>query len=556
MTTSLTSYITPGPQHTVALLPGTNFSYMGNRVSISTDTEIDRWYIGSFSSASYFITVEFDSNRKETMQVLVIARAEAVNLSIFGRVSLPKLINLSATVNDSWVSIIANPISEVFKGARISFTATYGQTMSQPIAPTAIAVIVPGSGCTLNISVTSNLYTITGVNQGGTGYSTGNYLKVLGPYLGGTTPANDVYVIVDTVTNGAVTSVQYVTGTGTGTGTFTNLPTVDGSTGAGITANTTVTLTTTQTLENKTLLNPNISDRIYFKTTGGVGVVSLLTTSTNIDKTVTIPNTTGTLLTTGDVGTVTNTMLAGSIANSKLVNSKITINGTQINLGDSVDLAIQSLSFGNYLTSSNGNAITAGTYNGTNSLTIAVNATPSNIPSTVMARDANGNTSTNILTASQALTTTLSTGSYTTTGSMIGTWQLGTGSTLQATWADLAEKYSADADYKPGTVLEFGGKHEVTIAEDSTRRVAGVVSTNPAYVMNIECAGDHVVTIAMTGRVPCKVRGKIQKGDMMVSAGSGYARAEFNPIYGSVIGKALEDFDGIEGTIEVVVGKL
>jgi len=556
MTTSLTSYITPGPQHTVALLPGTNFSYMGNRVSISTDTEIDRWYIGSFSSASYFITVEFDSNRKETMQVLVIARAEAVNLSIFGRVSLPKLINLSATVNDSWVSIIANPISEVFKGARISFTATYGQTMSQPIAPTAIAAIVPGSGCTLNISVTSNLYTITGVNQGGTGYSTGNYLKVLGPYLGGTTPANDVYVIVDTVTNGAVTSVQYVTGTGTGTGTFTNLPTVDGSTGAGITANTTVTLTTTQTLENKTLLNPNISDRIYFKTTGGVGVVSLLTTSTNIDKTVTIPNTTGTLLTTGDVGTVTNTMLAGSIANSKLVNSKITINGTQINLGDSVDLAIQSLSFGNYLTSSNGNAITAGTYNGTNSLTIAVNATPSNVPSTVMARDANGNTSTNILTASQALTTTLSTGSYTTTGSMIGTWQLGTGSTLQATWADLAEKYSADADYKPGTVLEFGGKHEVTIAEDSTRRVAGVVSTNPAYVMNIECAGDHVVTIAMTGRVPCKVRGKIQKGDMMVSAGSGYARAEFNPIYGSVIGKALEDFDGIEGTIEVVVGKL
>jgi hypothetical protein len=529
---------------------------MGNRVSISTDTEIDRWYIGSFSSASYFITVEFDSNRKETMQVLVIARAEAVNLSIFGRVSLPKLINLSATVNDSWVSIIANPISEVFKGARISFTATYGQTMSQPIAPTAIAAIVPGSGCTLNISVTSNLYTITGVNQGGTGYSTGNYLKVLGPYLGGTAPANDVYVIVDTVTNGAVTSVQYVTGTGTGTGTFTNLPTVDGSTGAGITANTTVTLTTTQTLENKTLLNPNISDRIYFKTTGGVGVVSLLTTSTNIDKTVTIPNTTGTLLTTGDVGTVTNTMLAGSIANSKLVNSKITINGTQINLGDSVDLAIQSLSFGNYLTSSNGNAITAGTYNGTNSLTIAVNATPSNVPSTVMARDANGNTSTNILTASQALTTTLSTGSYTTTGSMIGTWQLGTGSTLQATWADLAEKYSADADYKPGTVLEFGGKHEVTIAEDSTRRVAGVVSTNPAYVMNIECAGDHVVTIAMTGRVPCKVRGKIQKGDMMVSAGSGYARAEFNPIYGSVIGKALEDFDGIEGTIEVVVGKL
>lgn len=546
---SLTPYLSPGPQHTVALSPGTNFSYMGNRVSIGTNTEIDRWYVGSFSSASYFITVEFDSNRKETMQVLVIGRAEAANLSIFGRVSLPKLINLSATVNDSWVSIIANPISDVYKGAKISFTATYGQAMSQPIAPTAVATVIPGSGCTLDISIASNLYTITGINQGGIGYAVGNYLKVLGTYLGGTTPANDVYVIVNTVSSGVITSVQYVTGTGTGTGTFTNLPTTDGSTGPSVSANTTVTLTTTQTLENKTLLNPVVSDRIYFKTTGGSGAVSLLTTLTNTDKTVTIPNTTGTLLTTGDTGTVTNAMLAGSIANSKLVNSKITINGTQINLGDDVDLSIQTLTFGNYISSS-------GTYDGTSPLTIAVNATPSNLPSTVMARDANGNTSTNILTAAQALTTTLSTGSSSTSGSMVGTWQLGTGSTLQATWADLAEKYSADADYEPGTVLEFGGKFEVTVAEDSTRRVAGVVSTNPAYVMNIECVGDHVVTIAMTGRVPCKVRGKIQKGDMMVSAGSGYARAEFNPIYGSVIGKALEDFDGIEGVIEVVVGKL
>lgn len=522
---------------------------MGNRVAIGTDTEIDRWYIGSFSSASYFITVEFDSNRKETMQVLVIARAQAANLSIFGRVSLPKLINLSATVNDSWVSIIANPISDVYKGVKISFTATYGQTMGQPIAPTAVAAVVPGSGCTIDVSVTNNLYTITGINQGGTGYSVGNYLKVSGTYLGGTTPTNDVYVIVNSVNFGVVLSVQYVTGAGTGTGVFTNLPTTDGTAGPGIATNTTVTLTTAQTLENKTLLNPVVSDRIYFKTTGGSGTVSLLTTLTNTDKTVTIPNTAGTLLTTGDTSTVTNLMLAGGITNSKLVNSKITINGTLINLGDTVNLSIQSLTFGNYITSS-------GTYDGSAPLTIAVNATPSNLPSTVMARDSNGNTSTNILTAAQALTTTLSAGSPSTTGSVIGTWQLGVGSTLQATWADLAEKYSADADYEPGTVLEFGGQYEVTLAEDGTRRVAGVVSTNPAYVMNIECAGDHVVTIAMTGRVPCKVRGKIQKGDMMVSAGSGYARAEFNPIYGSVIGKALEDFDDIEGVIEVVVGKL
>jgi hypothetical protein len=549
MTTSLTSYIAPGPQHTVALSPGTNFSFMGNRVAIGTNTEIDRWHVGSFSSASYFITVEFDSNRKETMQVLVIGRAEAANLSIFGRVSLPKLVNLSATVNDSWVSIIANPITDVYKGAKISFTATYGQTMSQPIAPTVVNPVVLGSGCTLNISVTNNVYTILGINQGGSNYTAGSYIKILGTLLGGTTPANDVYVVINSVVNGAVTSVQYVTGTGTGTGTYLNSGTTDGSSGSGVTSATNVTLTTTQTLENKTLLNPIISDRILFKTTNGSGTVSLLTTPTNVDKTVTIPNTTGTLITTGDTGTVTNSMLSGGITNSKLANSKITINGTTINLGDSVNLSIQSLTFGNYINST-------GTYDGTSPLTIAVNATSANVPSTVMARDINGNTSTNIITAATALTTNLTTGSYNTTGSMTGTWTLGTGSTLQATWADLAEKYLADADYAPGTVLEFGGIFEVTIAEDSTRRVAGVVSTNPAYIMNTECTGDHVVTIAMTGRVPCKVRGRVQKGDMMVSAGSGFARAEFNPIYGSVIGKALEDFDGVEGVIEVVVGKL
>ena len=142
------------------------------------------------------------------------------------------------------------------------------------------------------------------------------------------------------------------------------------------------------------------------------------------------------------------------------------------------------------------------------------------------------------------------------TGTISGTWTLEAGSTLQATYADLAECYKADENYESGTVLEFGGEFEVTIAEDSTRRVAGVVSTNPAYLMNRQLMGANVVSIALTGRVPCKVRGKIRKGDMMVSAGNGYARAEYSPILGSIIGKALEDFDGAEGVIEVVVGRL
>jgi hypothetical protein len=141
-------------------------------------------------------------------------------------------------------------------------------------------------------------------------------------------------------------------------------------------------------------------------------------------------------------------------------------------------------------------------------------------------------------------------------GLITGQWNLTSGSTMQASYADLAEKYLADADYEPGTVLEFGGKYEVTVAEDSTRRVAGIVSTNPAHVLNADLTGDNVIMLALQGRVPCKVRGTVRKGDMMVAAGNGYARAEFSPIMGSVIGKALEDFSGVNGVIEVVVGRL
>ena len=126
----------------------------------------------------------------------------------------------------------------------------------------------------------------------------------------------------------------------------------------------------------------------------------------------------------------------------------------------------------------------------------------------------------------------------------------------KALYADLAENYQADAEYAPGTVVVFGGTAEVTVdAEDGDRRVAGVVSTNPSYVMNAGLEGANVAAVALTGRVPTMVVGPVRKGDLMVAAGLGRARAETDPRVGSVIGKALEDFNGAEGTIEVVVGR-
>jgi hypothetical protein len=125
-----------------------------------------------------------------------------------------------------------------------------------------------------------------------------------------------------------------------------------------------------------------------------------------------------------------------------------------------------------------------------------------------------------------------------------------------AQYADLAEKYTADAEYAPGTVVVFGGTAEVTVdAVDGDRRVAGVVSTNPAYIMNDALESTHVTTVALTGRVPCLVTGTVRKGDLMIAAGLGRARAEENPSVGTVIGKALAEHDGAEGVIEVVVGR-
>ena len=130
------------------------------------------------------------------------------------------------------------------------------------------------------------------------------------------------------------------------------------------------------------------------------------------------------------------------------------------------------------------------------------------------------------------------------------------GRATQASYADLAENYTADVEYLPGTVLCFGGEAEVTLSKvDGDRKVAGVVSTAPAYLMNRDLAGTKA-TVALQGRCPVKVTGKIEKGDMLVSAGNGRARAEAEPKFGQVIGKALENFDGAEGVIEVAIGRV
>jgi hypothetical protein len=151
----------------------------------------------------------------------------------------------------------------------------------------------------------------------------------------------------------------------------------------------------------------------------------------------------------------------------------------------------------------------------------------------------------------------LTTGANSTAGVITGNWTLTAGSRLQATYADLAEKYAGDASYEVGTVLVFGGDQEVTIATDhDSHRVAGVVSENAAYIMNSGIVADHPITLALTGRVPVKVHGPVAKGDLMVTGPNGHAVANNMARAGTILGKALQNFEGGSGIIEVVVGRV
>ena len=134
------------------------------------------------------------------------------------------------------------------------------------------------------------------------------------------------------------------------------------------------------------------------------------------------------------------------------------------------------------------------------------------------------------------------------------------GTASQAQFADLAERYVADESYAPGTVVEFGGANEVTaVTKEGTPAVAGVVSTDPAYLMNAQLEGDTVVAVALRGRVPCKVIGPVRKGDVLIASGKkGLAKAApfrgYQTPAASIVGKAVGEFLQIgEGVIEIVV---
>ena len=244
---------------------------------------------------------------------------------------------------------------------------------------------------------------------------------------------------------------------------------------------------------------------------------------------------TGKITATGFVGALTgNADTATALATARAIALTGDVTGTadfdgSAGISIAATIAANSVALG---TDTTGNYVATGAVSGTGlsgsssseggTFTVTSNATSANTASTIVARDGSGNFTAGVITATATA----------------------------ARYADLAEMYAADGDIEAGTVVMFGGEGKVAACDAvNCRAVAGIVSTDPAYLMNSDQDG---VALALAGRVPTKVTGPVAAGDLMVSAGNGRAMANNNAATGTVIGKAIEANEGGEGIIEVL----
>ena len=248
------------------------------------------------------------------------------------------------------------------------------------------------------------------------------------------------------------------------------------------------------------------------------------------DNTITLPDRSGTVITTGDTNTVTQTMIANyAISTEEIADASVSVAKLK-------DMATSTLKV---------DTLVATTITGTASQANAVNITADNSTNATryitFSANATGNQGLNTDTD---LYYNPSTNTLTTTAT-------------KANYADLAEKYLTDKEYPTGTVLCIGGPAEVTSCKiNHCTKVVGVVSEKPAFIMNGSLEGMSVA-VALTGRVPCRVCGPVKKGDMIVSCEQeGCGRAEAEPRQGALIGKSLVNDDSTgERLVEIVVGK-
>lgn len=511
--------------------------------------------VGNIGTATAIITT---GNITTVNTGLVQNGTSNVTITSGGNVTLFVAGNANARFTATSTGVVANGTLSVSGNANVGNLGTTGLVtatgnVSGGNLTTAGALSVTGNANVGNIGAAAGVFTAN--------VTAGNVYANSGTVGANVITGNTISGTLSTALQPNITSV----------GTLTSLGVSGNITAANITANTGIfagngsglTALNASNISTGTLAQARLANASVTLGSTALTLGSTVTTVTGLTS-VTSTTFTGTLTTNAQpnitsVGTLTSLSVSGNanvgnIGATNFVGSGASL--TNLNASNLASGTVPSARLsGTYSITVSGSATTAGTVttNAQPNITSVGTLTSLGVTGNVTAGNVYANLGT--VGAASVLTTALTTGANTISGTVTGNWTLTAGSQLQATYADLAEYYEADDIYVPGTVVMFGGEKEVTLAEDGTNKVAGVVSTNPAYVMNATCPG-LLTAVALQGRVPCKVRGKIKKGDMMISGGNGFARPEQFPTIGTVIGKALQDFDGYEGVIEVAVGRL
>ena len=408
------------------------------------------------------------------------------------------------------------------------------------------------AGLTLNNTLNSNSDIITNVgNISAGGNVTGAYILGNGSQLTGVTAAT-----AGTVTTNAQPNI-------TSTGTLSSLS-VSGNANVGNIGATNGVFTNVSGNGSAltAITGANVSGAVSFATTANSVAVANISGIGNI-ATVNLDGNASNILYGNGVFAVP----SGAVANANYSNfagTAYSVSGA--NVTGTVANATFATSAGSATTAGTANSVAGANVTGTvANATFATSAGSATTAGTVTTAAQGNITSVGTLTSlsvsgtatiGTVQTTTLTTGANTTAGTITGNFSLSAGSRLNATYADLAEYYAGSEQIEPGTVVEFGGEHEVQICNSyMSTLVAGIVTTDPAYLMNSEMDCLYPVAVALQGRVPSKVIGPIKRGDMMVSTNNGYAISCASPTMGTVLGKALKDFDGTTGIIEIMVGR-
>ena len=404
---------------------------------------------------------------------------------------------------DTGSTFVATTIQSQANSATI--TATNANTGSTIVLRDASGNF--GAG-TITAALAGNADTASAWATGRTITLTGDVTGVSAAWTGSGNISIATTISADATALGTDTTGQYASTVAiSGSGLSCTTPNADNGTAYTITSNAT---------------NANTGSTIVFRDSSGNFSAGTISAALSGNATTATTWATGRTITlTGDV-----TGVSAAFDGSGNLSFATTIAANSVELGTDTT--------GSYVQqgTTSGNGISGSVNTEAGTFTVSSNATSANTASTIVFRDASGDFSANIM----------------------------TGTATAARYADLAERYAADQEYPVGTVVVFGGDKEITTTSTKMdTAVAGVISANPAFRMNCEAGEDATHPyVALAGRVPCRVAGKIKKGNILVTSGiPGVAVAAVGDIkVGSMIGKALEDYDSDHiGTIEVAVGR-